>query len=106
MKSTENELIAEFYKLLKIAENELQNIKLNDTENKIFNLFLAVANNLPQKPTLRVAAAAEMVINILERNGVDSCHKGRGGCQSEKYRKETRKIKQVIVKHIKEGVII
>jgi len=55
MKSNENELIAEFYRLLKSAENQLQNIKLNDTESKIFGILLAVSNKIPQKPTLRVA---------------------------------------------------
>lgn len=55
MKTSVNDIVAEFHRILKIAENKLQAIKLNDTENKIFSVLLAVSNKLPQKPILRVA---------------------------------------------------
>lgn len=55
MKSSADEIVAELYKLLKLGENQLKEITLNDTENKIFSLLLAVSNKLPQHPILRVA---------------------------------------------------
>lgn len=55
MKSNVNDIVAEFCRLLKVGANELQNIQLNDTENKIFGVLLAVSNQLPQHPVLRVA---------------------------------------------------
>ncbi len=55
MKNSTNDIVAEFYRILKTAANQLQPIELNSTENKIFSVLLAVSNKLPQKPTLRVA---------------------------------------------------
>lgn len=55
MRTSAEELINEFYRLLKQAENKLEAIKLNETENKIFGLLLYVSKSIPQHPTLRVA---------------------------------------------------
>lgn len=55
MKSNVNDIVAEFCRLLKVAENTLQDIKLNETESKIFSLLKSVSDSLPQHPTLRVA---------------------------------------------------